>query len=1048
MSTRPESVASPGLQVRGLPGAFPGEGVSPTAISSQYSLSQAVHARRAEYTRSHKIRVKVGTWNVAALSGTEKDIGGWFVHGKGISEGLSGLSISEDDDSNVGEDVMRLDRDNVEGVAEQEARRTKKQSTIPKNDPGLLPGGDDVGIYALGLQEIVDISSATEALRPYNDPHPAKKWKRAIADALPRGYQLIAEQQLIGLLLLIYASPTVAPTITSVSTTSVGTGLMGYMGNKGAVTARIILGETTRLVFINCHLAAGTEKGTLERRNWDAAQILSRTKFDPVTDSGVVEDYGEGIGDEDFAFWFGDLNYRLAQLPGDDVRRLLMLHTRNEYDIGQRSEQKIEKELSKPTHSMIVREREARNRSSEDSSSSSATAVDQLSQHSAASSTTLPTTDAPDPYSDPTSLQTTLSSLLPHDQLHLQMRSRQAFYDGWQEGPIDFLPTYKYDVGSVGMFDSGEKKRGPSWCDRILYRTRRDKLEYERRFREEEEARRRDAEMEARGLDRAGAEDEGVLYDYDPETDGAGDDESYAEAAVAEVDPEIVVTREGFEDKLHLDYYTSHQRVLSSDHKPLDAVFTLVYEAVMPELKAKVHQEVVRELDKAENEGRPVVTIVVDHHHRDHDEVTNSGQNSASFEGVNFGEVRYAHSKICSITIANTGRVPATIGFVDRPVEQGKPSAVSPPWLTIEFDRQRDNHNANSGALREYTLQPGDAVNVELTLHIDDIRQVRALNVHRERIEDILVLRVHNGRDHFIPVRATWLQSSFGRSLDKLIRIPEGGVRRLQNQRPSGSGNGDDNQGVKWSAPRELFRLTEAIEELVERCVAEWNMTSMGVKPPWEEVVGWPFAEQPWWRRGAKESEELKLLVREALDTDCALSPLFPAEVSSLRRAEVVAESLVAFLRSLEDGIITEALWIELDKIIIAQEKVKKQLPDEDKRALILDVLSTSPTHSVSFSFLTFMLTHIVSEIAPMHQPAIASPRPSTDTGSRGRARTLSQDPVIARRQQIERTFATTFAEVMIRAPVAMKEKEKKASEERRKEVVEVFLRARTEEEA
>jgi len=1050
MATRADLVASPGPLVRGLPGAFPGEGMSPTIISSQFSLSQAVHERRAEYTRSHRIRVKVGTWNVASLSGTEKDIGGWFVEGKGISERLSGLSVSEEDDPNIGDNGAPLDRNDVEGVAEQEARRTKKKSTIPKNDPGLLPGGEDVGIYALGLQEIVDITSATEALRPYTDPHPAMKWKRAIAEALPEGYQLIAEQQLIGLSLLIYASPTIAPTITSVSTTSVGTGLMGYMGNKGAVTARIILGETTRLVFINCHLAAGTEKGSLERRNWDTAQILSRTKFDPVSEVvGVVEEYGEGIGDEDFAFWFGDLNYRLNQLPGDDVRRLLMLHTRNEYDIGQRSEQKIEKELSKPTHSMIVRDREARNRSSEDSSSSSATAVDQLSQHSAASSITLPTTDATDatdPYSDPTSLQATLSSLLPHDQLHLQMRSRKAFYDGWREGPIDFLPTYKYDVGSVGMFDSGEKKRGPSWCDRILYRTRRDKLEYERKFREEEEARRRDAEMEARGLDRNAGEDEGVLFDYDPETDGAGDDEDYDENAGVGVDPEIVVTREGFEDKLHLDYYTSHQRVLSSDHKPLDAVFTLVYEAVVPELKAKVHQDVVRELDKAENEGRPVVTIVMDHHHRDTDGVTNSDETSASFEGVTFGEVRYAHSKSRSITIANTGRVPATVSFVDRPVEQGKPNAISPPWLTVEFDRQSDNDNANSRALREYTLEPGDAVNVELTLRVDDIEQVRALNKHHERIEDILVLRVHNGRDHFIPVRATWLQSSFGRSIDKLIRIPEGGVRRLQHQRPSGSGSSDDCHGVKWSAPRELFRLTEAIEELVERCVAEWDMTGAGAKAPWEEVVGWPFAEHSWSDRDGNESEELKFLVREALDTDRALNPLFPAEASSLRRAEVVAESLVTFLRSLEDGIITEALWTELDKIIIAREKTKKHLPDEEKRALVLDVLSTSPTHSVSFTFLTFMLTYVANEIAPMHQPAVASSGSSTDIGPRSRARTLSQDPVIARRQQIERTFASIFAEAMIRAPVTLREKEKKASEERRREVVEVFLRARREE--
>ncbi len=1027
---------------RDIPGAFPGDGSSSGVISSQYSLMQAVRERRAEYTRTHRIRVKIGTWNVASLSGTDKDIGGWFVEGKGISEGLSGLSVSEEDDPNFGKHGPRVSPEDVESVAQQEARRTKKQSTIPKKDPGSLPGGEDIGLYVLGLQEIVDITSAAEALRPYSDPHPAKRWKRAVTRALPHGYQLVAEQQLIGLLLLIYASPTIAPTISSVSTTSVGTGLMGYMGNKGAVTARIMLGETTRLAFINCHLAAGTEKGCLERRNWDAAQIMSRTKFDPIVDDfGVAEGYGEGIGDEDFAFWFGDLNYRLEGIPGDDVRRLLMLHTRDEYDIGQRSEQQIEKELAIPTESMKLREREAATRSSEDSNSSSVTAVDQTSLHSPASSMTLPSTDNPDLHADPTSLQTTLSSLLQHDQLYQQIRQRKAFHDGWREGPITFLPTYKYDIGSVGMFDSGDKKRSPSWCDRILYRTRRDKLEYERKVREEEEAKRKDEEMEARGISEAAAEDEGVLFDYDPATDGAGEaEEDYENDDPG--DPDTVITREGYEDKLHLDYYTSHQRVLSSDHKPLDAVFTLTYEAVVPELKAKVHQEVVRELDKAENEGRPVLTIVVDRHQGDHDALKELDQSSATFEGVDFGAVRYDQPKHRSLTIANTGRVPATFGLVDRPVEQGKQSGVAPSWLTVHFDRPSNNESANHGGLQEFTLAPGDAVNVELTIRINDVDHVRALNEHPTSIEDILVLHVRNGRDHFIPVRATWLQSVYGRSLDKLI---EGGVRKLQHQRPGGSGSSDDNQGVKSSAPRVIFRLTEATEDLVERCIAEWDMTGAGSgsKAPWEEMVGWPFAEQSWSYTDAKGRDELKALVREALDTDEALNSLFPPETPCIHRAEVVAETLLTLLQSLEDGIITAALWTDLERAILDREKAKQQISDKEAQAKVLDILSSSPTHCLSFTFLTSMLAHVIHEIAPPYRSTASStPRASIDSTSAARQRALSHDPVIARRKLLERVLAALFADAMIRTQVYLKERDKKASKERRTEVVEAFLRS------
>ena len=60
---------------------------------AETSLNKAVWDRRAEYTVPKTIRVKVGTWNVAAIQGTEKDVGGWFVGGKGVLKELSGLRL-------------------------------------------------------------------------------------------------------------------------------------------------------------------------------------------------------------------------------------------------------------------------------------------------------------------------------------------------------------------------------------------------------------------------------------------------------------------------------------------------------------------------------------------------------------------------------------------------------------------------------------------------------------------------------------------------------------------------------------------------------------------------------------------------------------------------------------------------------------------------------------------------------------------------------------------------------------------------------------------
>lgn len=588
-----------------VPGSYP---QSSSPDTNRQSLSQTVRARRAEYTRPKHIRIKVGTWNTATCKGTEKDIGGWFVDGQGVAEALTALHVDSDGEPQHDTAIDDQTLEKRESVESQEARYKRKKATLPKQDPGLVMGGDDIDLYLLGLQEVVDVNSASEALRPYTDPGPSAKYKAALEEALPRGYVLVAEQQLIGLLLLIYASPKVAPDIKSVSTTSVGTGLMGYMGNKGATTARIVLGETTRLVLVNCHMAAGNDKTSLERRNWDYAQILSRTRFEPINDSmDLKQSTGEEIDDADIAFWVGDLNYRLTGLPGDDIRRLLMLHTRNEYDVSKGSTQKVDHEIGK---SKVAMEGKRRSRSS-----TSSTASTNASQQSAqpngppsvdsASVTSNDIEEALDPASDPTSLQTTISSLLPHDELHQQQKIRKAFHQGWQEGPITFLPTYKYDIGSVGVFDSSEKRRAPSWCDRILYRTRRDRLAYESMVAEEVEARRKDEEMKQSGLDEAG-KDEELLYDYDPDNDGLDDSGSFDQLADAPLN--VVVTKEGFEDKMDLESYTAHQRVLSSDHKPLDAVFSLQYDAIIPELKAKVHAEVAREMDKTENETRPNVT--------------------------------------------------------------------------------------------------------------------------------------------------------------------------------------------------------------------------------------------------------------------------------------------------------------------------------------------------------------------------------------------------------------------------------------------------------
>ncbi|XP_030647700.1 phosphatidylinositol polyphosphate 5-phosphatase type IV [Chanos chanos] len=63
-----------------------------------------------------------------------------------------------------------------------------------------------------------------------------------------------------------------------------------------------------------------------------------------------------------------------------------------------------------------------------------------------------------------------MGPLLQHDQLYKEM-NEGAIFKGFQEAPIHFPPTYKFDIG-CDVYDTTSKQRTPSYTDRILYRSR------------------------------------------------------------------------------------------------------------------------------------------------------------------------------------------------------------------------------------------------------------------------------------------------------------------------------------------------------------------------------------------------------------------------------------------------------------------------------------------------------------------------------------------------------------------------------------------------
>ncbi|KAF4632350.1 hypothetical protein G7Y89_g5784 [Cudoniella acicularis] len=157
------------------------------------------------------------------------------------------------------------------------------------------------------------------------------------------------------------------------------------------------------------------------------------------------------------------------------------------------------------------------------------------------------------------------------------------------------------------------------------------------------------------------------------------------------------------------------------------------------------------------------------------------------------------------------------------------------------------------------------------------------------------------------------------------------------------------------------------------------------------------------------------------------------------------------FLKSLKDGVVPEALWTKLEQDMVSRGP-KPLTNAEEIKTWVLDVLSGSPNHNISFVFLMSMLSRVVGELAPLPKESwrenkVGSTRSSLDIVRRslswkGKPPPLPEDPAVLRRQAAEKAYVNVFRDVIFRGPAGLKEKERKALEERQREVLEPFLRS------
>ncbi|KAJ2802042.1 hypothetical protein H4R20_003431 [Coemansia guatemalensis] len=198
--------------------------------------------------------------------------------------------------------------------------------------------------------------------------------------------------------------------------------------------------------------------------------------------------------------------------------------------------------------------------------------------------------------------------------------------------------------------------------------------------------------------------------------------------------------RAGNEGGVRSTEYTSIDTVCTSDHRPVRAMLEMDIWRVDAERRRTAYLQVLRELDRAENECIPTATL--------------------DPTAVEFGAVHFGQAVRRQLHVDNTGHVPLEFSFVATPT---RVKSAAPEWLHI--------------SPAEGMLLPGQSADVQLTVVVDQ-RTSAALSRRAAELQDILVLHLRGGRDYFVQVQGSYQTSVFGMELEVLVHC-KGSVREM-----------------------------------------------------------------------------------------------------------------------------------------------------------------------------------------------------------------------------------------------------------------------------
>eukprot|EP01041_Mallomonas_annulata_P011585 gene11585-24229_t len=456
-------------------------------------------------------------------------------------------------------------------------------------------------------------------------------WQKQIEDVIGMQYKQIAAKHLVGVLLCIYVKESLQHYLKDVRCTTAGVGVMGMMGNKGGVSVHFYFYDSA-ICVVSAHLAAHREN--VAGRNADFQNIIEKSIF--TSDTVVMP------------------------LQPEEIRRITGLRS-----VGLLPPDASE--LSIIQHDIVFWIGDLNYRI--DESVSLDDVFNKINEGD-------------------------LNFLNERDQLNIE-RLQHRVFQGFSEGQLNFLPTYKYQAGTDSYDRRPEKKvRAPAWCDRILWK---------------------------------------------------------------------VLDGSRFESIKQTSYTRSELK--SSDHKPVSASFECNLRRIIGHQQTAVFQESMKLLDKYSNESIPRVEL--------------------EGEVVQLGTVHYQIPVVNIVRVKNINKdVRANWRFIPKVAD----TSIGRPWVTV----------------------------VDITIKVTvDATTAHLLNSGCELLEDILVLRIENGVEHYITLNGTYARSCYGMSLMELMctlqpvrNTPSPEARKTSSDKLSRS---ISTTQPDLSIPKEIWRLVDAL---------------------------------------------------------------------------------------------------------------------------------------------------------------------------------------------------------------------------------------------